>query len=147
MDPKSIAIGLVATAALVVAVAKPGTETKEYVAATISADDVEVAEIVKASPTVQLTTCEKKWAKMDGTPRVVWCCSDIGCGDSKRATLLDKRAGAGGVRVTYTPTEKAAGGIGVDVKVYTGEVEPMREEPPVEEPLPVEKPVGEIEKP
>lgn len=134
MDPKQIAIGIVAVAGLVVAIAKPGTETKTLVSATETADDQEVTEIIKASPTVKTVTCEKKWhtIRVATGPELLWVCDDVGYDPGRQATLA-KRAGKGGVLVTYVPTEKDDG-IAVDVTVATGEPRPLP--PAVELPKP-----------
>lgn len=134
----SIGAVLVAAAALIIPQANRATQPLEP--KTVEAGDVEVASILKASPVVGPVHCEKKWAKMDGIPTVTWCCSDIGCGDTERVAILEKRAGEDGVMVDYTPSEGADGSIKVPIVITPGEVAPMRVEPVVEEVKPVAEP-------
>jgi hypothetical protein len=110
------------------------------VSASASATDTEVTEVLKASDVVKTVHCVKQWAVMDGTPGVVWCCDDIGCGDTKRASLLDKRAGEKGISVVYNPAEQPDGAIKVGVTVTEGEVAPMAVAKADPEPVKEEEP-------
>jgi hypothetical protein len=132
MDPKTISIGTVAIAALVVAIAKPST--KELVSATESAADKEVTDIVKASPEVKPVTCERKWhvLRVERGPELLWICDDVGY-DHDRQAVLAKRGGEGAVLVQYTPSAKD-GGVSVDIAVTRGEPRPLPEVPPVDKP-------------
>jgi hypothetical protein len=139
MDPKTIGIGTIAVAALVVAIAKPGTETKTLVSATVGENDKEVADVLKASDTVKPVTCNKQWAIVDGKHEVKWICSDVGY-DPARQAVLNKRAGADGIRVEYIPDESKPNAISVNIKVGTGEVAP--EVIPKVDPVPEEPKEG-----
>jgi hypothetical protein len=139
MDPKTIGIGTIAIAALVVAVAKPGTETKTMVAATASETDKEVTDILKASPEVKPVTCKRQWLKLDGKSEIAWLCSDVGY-DPARQTVLDKRAGAEGIEVSYTPDESKPDAVSVNIKVTTGTVAPEV----IPKPDPIPEPPKEV---
>lgn len=118
-DIKTIGIGAVAIAALAIAIAKP--TTKEFVAASASADDVEVASIVQASPTLKTATCklQSHVINVKTGPEMLWVCDDVGY-DPGRQAMLSKRAGPGGNLVQYDPTE-TDDGVTVAIRVGKGE--------------------------
>ena len=141
MDPKTIGIGSIAAIALAVAIAKPST--KEYVAASESADDVEVASIVKGSPTLKTATCKLQSHVIDTKkgPEMLWVCDDVGY-DPGRQAMLAARAGVGGNLVQYDPTETDDG---VTVAIRTGKGEPtVLPWSPYVPPAVVEEELGEV---
>lgn len=115
-----ISLGAVVIAAFAAGNSMEERETKTLVAASVEVDDVEVAEIVKASPTVQPVTCKKTWAFIDGVRSLKWICSDVGY-DAGRQAVLNKRAGGDGVAVTYNPAEAEDGSLLVGVTVLEGD--------------------------
>ena len=142
-DIKTIGIGAVAAIALAVAIAKP--TTKEYVAASASVDDTEVASIVQASPTLKVATCrlQSHVRSLKTGPEMLWVCDDVGY-DPGRQAMLSKRAGEGGNLVQYDPTETDEG---VTVAIRVGKGEPtVLPWTPAPEPVVVEEPkeLGEV---
>jgi hypothetical protein len=72
---------------------------------------------------------------------VKWLCSDVGY-DAKRQAVLDKRAGAEGIEVSYIPDESNPDAVSVNIRVTTGEVAP--EVVPKQDPIP-EEPVAPVD--
>lgn len=134
MDPKTIGIGVIAVAALVVSVAK--TDTSKMVAATQDEDTKSVAAIVQTSG-VNVVTCCRDWVVLSaGEPVLKPVCSDTGY-DPTRLVWLEKKLGAKGQCIQFDPKELADGNVTVAVTVQEGTARaqpaPVVEQPPIEE--------------
>lgn len=147
MEPKitSIGVGIISVAALVVAIAKPGPETKTLVAASQSEDDVAMTEIAKASPEAKPVTCTKKYISVlqsdfSAKQELLWFCSDVGY-DPNRQAYLNKKAGADGVKIEIVPAQDGTI-LKMPMTITRGEVGPKPDDIAAAKPVIEEEKVG-----
>lgn len=130
MDPKFIGVGVIATAALVVAVVDSMDSKTLTVEAGATVQDVAVADVAKLKPEISERICEKKWAYIDSTEATMaWFCD--GAYVKNAQAELEKMAGKDGVKITLTPRQVGEKVL-FDAKITNGEVTPLPEQPKVE---------------
>jgi hypothetical protein len=127
MDKKTIGIGIIAAAALAVAVEDKIEGVKEATPATQAIGDVSATAIAQVGEAAKTKSCEKGWAQVDNDkePRLGWLCNGAWMPRDQQA-WLDEQGGHDAVRIEFTARE-CEKGICWDGAVTTG-TEPAKVE-------------------